>query len=57
VNQSPVEKLARAFGASIGDILVWKPVAASSHRDAPDQTNKFPLNTIAGEPDSHAIRE
>jgi hypothetical protein len=57
VNQSPVEKLARAFGASIGDIWVWKPVAASSHRDAPDQTNKFPLNTIAGEPDSHAIRE
>jgi hypothetical protein len=30
VNQSLVEKLGRPFGASIGSIWAWKPVAASS---------------------------
>ena len=31
VHQSHVEKLGRPFGASIGEIWAWKPVAAASH--------------------------
>jgi hypothetical protein len=31
VNQSLFEKLGRPFGASIGEIRAWKPVATSRH--------------------------